>query len=74
MLGLLLAILVPIACYYVVTIVVGMIAMHYNDKQGYTIEKRVREKRRTYDDGLGEYTVNVKEEEWVRVPKDDDNK
>lgn len=66
----LLPIVVPIAVYLLVTIVVGMVAMHHNDRQGFTVEKRVREKRRTFNDGLGKYTVNIREEEWVRVPKD----
>lgn len=61
---------VPVAAYLLVCTIVGILAVHKNDKEGYKIEKRTRYRRKTYDDGFGKYTVNIKDEELVRVPKD----
>lgn len=46
----------------------------YNKRKGRKVEKRVRYHTRTYDDGFGKYTVDVKDEEWVLVPIDKDKK
>lgn len=65
----LLIILVPIACFLLVTFAVSIIAAVKIDKAGMKVEKRTRYRRKTFDDGLGKYTVNIKEEETVIVPK-----
>lgn len=44
----------------------------YNKRKGQKVERRVRYHTRTYDDGFGKYTVDVKDEEWVMVPIDKD--
>lgn len=44
----------------------------YNKRKGRKVERRVRYHTRTYDDGFGKYTVDVKDEEWVLVPIDKD--
>lgn len=46
----------------------------YNKRKGRKVERRVRYHTRTYDDGFGKYTVDVKDEEWVLVPIDKDKK
>ncbi len=66
----LLIILVPIACFLLVGFIVSIIAAVKIDKSGMKVEKRIRYRRKTFDDGLGKYTVNIKEEETVVVPKE----
>ncbi len=44
----------------------------YNKRKGRKVERRVQYHTRTYDDGFGKYTVDVKDEEWVMVPIDKD--
>lgn len=56
-----------------VTIVIIVTALVL-DKQGLELKKKTRYKRRTYDDGFGKYIVDVKEEEWITVPKDENKK
>ena len=66
----LLAIIVPVIIYIVVTsVAVGITSLHL-DKQGKKIQKKTRYRRRTYDDGLGKYTVDIKDEEYLVVPKE----
>lgn len=65
----LLAIIVPVIAYIVVTSVVSGVAARYLDSQGKKIEKKTRYRRRTYDNGFGKYTVDIKDEEYVVVPK-----
>ena len=65
----LLAIIVPVIIYIVVTLIVGAAMGLKLDKQGKLIKKKTRYRRKTYDDGFGKYTVDIKEEEYVAVPK-----
>lgn len=59
---------IPLVIYGVVRIVVSVAADIYLEKKGQALEKRTRYKTKTYDDGFGKYTVDVKEEEYVLVP------
>ena len=70
----LLIIFVYIVCYLLVALVVGIMAAVKIDKAGMKVENRTRYRRKTFDDGLGKYTVNIKEEEMVVVPKEQNNR
>lgn len=64
-----------ILVYLGVVVIGGIIALcalvvRKLDKEGLKVKKHTRLRRKTYNDGLGKYTVNIREEEWVRVPKD----
>lgn len=65
-----LVILIPIVIYLIVTTVVSVIASAQLEKDGEKIEKRTRYRSKTYNDGFGRYTVDIKDQEWVVVPKD----
>lgn len=70
MIALLIPIIVPIVIYFIVCTIVSIIAEKDMDKRGLKVEKRVRHRRKTYNDGFGKYTVDIKDEEYVTVPKD----
>ncbi len=74
MIALLIPIIVPIVIYFIVCTIVctiaSIIAKKDLDKRGLKVEKRVRHRRRTYNDGFGKYTVDIEDEEYVIVPKD----
>lgn len=59
---------IPLVIYGIVCLVVSLLTDKHLEKKGQAIEKRTRYKTKTYDDGFGKYTVDVKEEEYVLVP------
>lgn len=63
------AIITPIIIYLLITVIVSVITGAKLDKDGKKVERKIRYRRKTYDDGFGKYTVDVKDEEWVAVPK-----
>lgn len=63
----------PLAALLTVILTVVFVGK-YNKRKGRKVERRVRYHTRTYDDGFGKYTVDVKDEEWVLVPIDKDKK
>ena len=65
--------------WFVVCILVLFLFICYGvgkslDERGLEVKKKTRYRRKTYDDGFGKYIVDVKEEEWVTVPKDENKK
>lgn len=66
---LLIELLITFGGVFLIVFILCLLYVIHLDRQGLELEKRVRKRRRTYDDGLGKYTVNITDEEWVIVPK-----
>lgn len=67
------AVLIALAAVGILLFVVIVLVNKDLAKRGREIRKITHYKTRTYDDGFGKYTVDIKEEEYVVVPKDEDN-
>ena len=67
------AVLIALAAVGILLVVVIVLVGNDLDKRGKKVKKITHYKTRTYDDGFGKYTVNIKDEEYVVVPKDEGN-
>lgn len=67
------AVLIALAAVGILLVVVIVLVNKDLAKRGKEVRKITHYKTRTYDDGFGKYTVDIKEEEYVVVPKDEGN-